>query len=169
MRERGWKADETPNEELDVHGDPPFSRTPGYRLTPRHVQLYRRQLEGVQFNETMLGHLHIGSNITDLATAESVARAASSTAQMTIRVTAHRNSFYSYIGIAHGTFACGALSLDPLRITDGCVEFFTIDESVSDARRLVYNLNLLTTSGVTYRLHGYKRIDPSVTLSLGRT
>lgn len=164
MRERGWEADERPNGELDLLGDPPSSSS---RCKTRKLVTYAGS-DCVRFDETMRGHIHLASDISDFGTAESIAMTGSSTAELRLSVTAHRTRSGSYLGLPHGTFACGALSPDPLLITDGSVEFFTDDNSVSDARGLVYSLGLLTTSEKRHRLHGYKRIDPSVTLSVGR-
>jgi hypothetical protein len=86
-----------------------------------------------------------------------------------LRVTVLREGPSSYRGVAHGTFACSALSRDPLLITDGSVSFFAVDDDVADARDLVYRLELLSTDGRAYNVHGFKNIDPSITFSVSRT
>ena len=62
-----------------------------------------------------------------------------------------------------------ALSRDPLLITQGHIDFFTVDENVSDAVNLIYRLKLIDTDGTEYVLHGHKTIDSRITLSPLRT
>ncbi|KAF2821646.1 FAD/NAD(P)-binding domain-containing protein [Ophiobolus disseminans] len=165
IKERGWEVDESPNGELDLFGDPPYSREHKSRKKSDSGD----DADGVRFEETMQGHIHVGPDITDFITAESVAKAVSSSAHLAMTVGALRTGQESYIGSAQGVFACGALSPDPLIIIDGLVAFFEIDEDVADAVKLVYKIQLLSTTGATYTLHGFKTIDPSITLSVRRT
>ena len=61
------------------------------------------------------------------------------------------------------------MSCDPLLVLRGEVQFFTPDPDVSDTLNLVYKLNLLSTSGDAYLLHGYKRIDSRIAFSVSST
>ncbi|KAI8932246.1 hypothetical protein NX059_011125 [Plenodomus lindquistii] len=75
----------------------------------------------------------------------------------------------SYTGTATGALICEAISRDPLSITRGVIRLFTVDPDVSDAVNLLYDLDLLGTNGEVYHLHGFKRIDPRITLSPSKT
>jgi hypothetical protein len=54
-------------------------------------------------------------------------------------------------------------------VLHGRVQFFTVDEQVSDGLNLVYRLTLLSVEDKTYMLHGYKKIDASMAFSAGQT
>lgn len=168
IQEHGWSVDEDMNGELDLFGDPPYSRHSG-----KEVRLDDSasgdMSQGVQFDETMHGHIHIGSDIAEFTTAENVVKTASSSARLTLTVDARHTDGYWYAGSTAGTFSCSVLSPDPFIITSGSVDFFSVDEDVADAKQLAYRLELLSTTGSTYTFHGFKQIDPSITLSVGRT
>lgn len=117
----------------------------------------------------MQGFVHIGSDITNFEAAESAARSASSAARFDLRVTTYPDAHDGFVGIAHGTFSCGVLSSEPLLVVNGSVQFFAVDKTVSDAKNLVYQLDLVSTTGEPYQLLGRKIIDPSITLSVSRT
>jgi hypothetical protein len=168
IQERGWKVDESSNGILDLSGYPPFTLSGTAGKRPARVTS-KDSVEGVQFDETMQGHIHIGSDGLDFEAAEKVARMASSSAQLVLTVKAFRTGDGSYYGVSSGTFACGALSQDPLLVTGGTVDFFTVDADVADAVNLVYKLDLLATSGAKYAFHGYKRLDSAATFSVSRT
>jgi hypothetical protein len=166
--ERKYGFDQRPNGELDVFSDPPFAQA-RQDSDDSLGNMPNVQSDIVRFLETMEGYVYIGANVTEFRTAETAAKAASSTAELTLRVTVHRESSSSYHGAAHGTFSCGALSPDPLLVINGSVSFFTVNKDVADARHLVYYLELMSTQGKTYILRGYKHIDSSITLSISRT
>ncbi|KAJ7484654.1 hypothetical protein FB451DRAFT_1169687 [Mycena latifolia] len=67
------------------------------------------------------------------------------------------------------TFSCGALSKDPMLILRGEVQFFTIDDTVSDGHNLVYKLTLLSTDGETYLMTGHKNVDSNIAFSVSNT
>jgi hypothetical protein len=163
VRERDWKVDERLNGELDIFDDSPSS----WRM--KGLEFYKGpnypNIDGVRFLETMEGHIHVGSNISDFQASEMAAKNVCSGARLDLRVTVDRE----YVSVVHGELSCGALSPDPLLVINGSVSFFTIDEDVSDARNLVYRLNLMSTKGELYNFHGYKRVDPGITLSVLRT
>jgi hypothetical protein len=168
IQERGWKVDESLNGILDLSGYPPFTLPATARKRTTRVTS-KDSIEGVQFDETMQGHIHIGSDGLDFETAEKVARMASSSAQLVLTVKTCRTRDGSYHGVSSGTFACGALSQDPLLVTGGTVDFFMDDTDVADAVNLVYNLDLLSTNGAKYAFHGYKRLDSAATFSVSKT
>ncbi|KAH7413773.1 hypothetical protein DE146DRAFT_707398 [Phaeosphaeria sp. MPI-PUGE-AT-0046c] len=161
--ERGWQIDETSNGKLDLFGDPPLGN-PKQSRRDQHTQP-----PVVRFDEIMQGFVHIGSDITNFETAQRVARIASSSARLDLRLAVRPDTHDGFLGISHGTFSCSALSSEPLLIVNGSVQFFVADENVSDARILAYRLDLMTTAGDTYKLLGHKIIDPSITLSVLRT
>lgn len=93
----------------------------------------------------------------------------SSSAVATITVGVYRTESGNYRGCATGHVSFSALSREPLLITRGHVDFFTVDEEVSDAVNLIYRLKLIDTDGKEYDLHGHKTIDSRITLSPLRT
>ena len=131
-QERGWKTDHSSNGRLSPAKDPLVLVLPESTKTIR-LNTIEDSIEGVRFEEVMRGHIHLGNHVSDFNDAEKVAREASSSAQLALTVDARRNRNGSYQGVPFGTFACGALSHDPLMVTGGTVEFFTIDEEVADA------------------------------------
>ncbi|KNG47508.1 FAD/NAD(P)-binding domain-containing protein [Stemphylium lycopersici] len=165
MKERGWTADESSNGILNLPKKQPIQK-PGETQPPGGI---KDLMEGVQFVEVMSGHVHLGSKIPDFEAAERMSKVASSSARVTLTVDARRVSEDSYQGMPQGTFACGAISQDPLLVTGGTVEFFTPDKRVADAVNLVYKLDLLSTDGARYGFHGYKRLDSTAAFSVSKT
>lgn len=159
-KQRGWQIDES-------------SYIDGAETTfgiPTHAQHTNpTQLHSVRFDETMQGFVQPGSLFTDLESAKSAAKTGGSFARLDLRVTVRPDSHDGFLGHPNGTLSCGALSTEPLLVVDGSVQLFVADENVSDAKRMVYQLELISTAGEAYSLHGYKVIDPSVTLSVWRT
>jgi hypothetical protein len=92
----------------------------------------------------------------------------SSSAQADMGLALYRSEGWSYKGCVTGTVSFSALSRDPFIITQGHVDLFVTDGNVSDAVILIYNLELLGIDGRKYSMHGYKRIDSRITLSLIR-
>jgi hypothetical protein len=168
MKERGWIVDESLNGILDLSGNPPFETLAKNGKRPSSVAT-NDSVDGVRFEETMQGHIHIGDDISDFDTAEKVAKLASSSAQIALSIDVRHTGNGSYQGVPTGTFALGALSQDPLLVTGGRVGFFTIDNEIADAVNLVYKLDLLSTDGAKYAFHGYKRFDSSATFSVSRS
>jgi len=68
-----------------------------------------------------------------------------------------------------GTFTCGALSKDPFLVLQGKFQVFNDDPRTPDTRNLSYDFDLISTTGEILRFNGRKIVDPSATLSLGRT
>ncbi|RYN30962.1 hypothetical protein AA0115_g4594 [Alternaria tenuissima] len=167
-QERGWKTDHSSNGRLSPAKDPLVLVLPESTKTIR-LNTIEDSIEGVRFEEVMRGHIHLGNHVSDFNDAEKVAREASSSAQLALTVDARRNRNGSYQGVPFGTFACGALSHDPLMVTGGTVEFFTIDEEVADAVNIVYKVDLLSTDGARYGFHGYKRLNSAAAFSVSRT
>lgn len=167
-QERGWKIDDGSD------GRPSPSKNPLVPVLPESTKTITLNvtedlIEGIRFEEVMRGHVHFGNNVPDFNIAEKVAKEASSPAQLAITVDARRNRNGSYQGVPFGTFGFGALSQDPLMVTGGTVEFFTIDEEIADAVNLVYKVDLLSTDGARYGFHGYKRLDSAAAFSVSRT
>lgn len=71
--------------------------------------------------------------------------------------------------LATGTFSCGALSKNPLVVLHSRVQFFSVDNTVSDATNLAYKLTLFSTEGEIYLLNGYKKIDSDMAFSVSDT
>lgn len=169
--ERSLVVDEAENGTLDLFGPPLVSRP-----IPQHVDNADASPfddVGVRFTEIMDGFIHIGGNISDFEVAHDVAKGASSAASLYVTVDTFSvdniTSLTDNASIATGTFSCGGLSQHPLLVQDGTVQFFTVDEHVSDATNLVYKLTLLSTSGEVFNLYGEKVVDSTITLSVSQT
>lgn len=121
----------------------------------------------------MDGSIHIGRDIDDFEVARDVAKGASSSASLYLTVDVFRADNLtgpsSSASIATGTFSCGGLSQHPLMVRDGQVQFFTIDDQVSDGTNLVYDLTLASTKCEIYYLHGYKIVDSAMAFSVSQT
>jgi hypothetical protein len=117
----------------------------------------------------MQGYINVGSDVTTFEKAGIVAEVAPSFGSLNLRIAVRRDDHGGFLGIAHGTISCSALSQDPLLITHGSVNFFTVDKDVSDANNLICHFDIMSIGGETFHFHGYKCIDPSMTLSLYST
>ncbi|KAJ6588514.1 hypothetical protein B0H19DRAFT_1205902 [Mycena capillaripes] len=170
-KRNGLTVDMSANGKLDLFGKPAksFPSSPDMVVAREAIRL----ADGVRFTEIMDGYINIGDDIVDFVVAENVAKGSSSSARFYLSVDAYsaKNLIEraDYASLATGTFSCGALSKDPMLVLRGEAQFFTIDETVSDGTNLVYKLTLLSTDGETYLLNGYKKIDPSLTLSASNT
>jgi hypothetical protein len=171
LSEKEWNADETPNGTLDLFGEPKCLRP-----IPSYLEDYdgkSADRTGVRFTEIMDGYIHIGDNIDDFEVAHDVARGASSSASLYLTVDVFRvdnlTSLNDNASVATGTLSCGSLSQHPLMVRDGRVQFFTVDDQVSDGTKLVYKLTLLSTKGAIYFLDGYKVVDSAMALSVSQT
>lgn len=169
--EKSLAIDETENGILDLFGPPKISNP-----IPSYLKEYKAQSSdnvGVRFTEIMDGYIHIGDNISDFEAAYDVAKGASSSASLYLTVDTFRvdnlTSLDNSASIATGTFSCGGLSPNPLLIQNGEVQFFTVDEHVSDAVNLVYKLTLLSTTGEVFLFYGEKVVDSAITLSVSHT
>ncbi|KAH7345933.1 hypothetical protein BKA66DRAFT_433768 [Pyrenochaeta sp. MPI-SDFR-AT-0127] len=169
VQQRGWKANESQNDTALFKNPDMFS--PPVPENPKQwtCNTKAEEVEGVKFEELMMGHLYIGVDILDFGIAEKIAKDTLSSAQLCITVDACRSGNDSYAGIARGTFNCGALSQDPFMVTGGVVQFFRDDDDVADATNLVYDLELLSTEGKRYTFYGYKRLDSAASFSVSRT
>ncbi|KAF2790259.1 FAD/NAD(P)-binding domain-containing protein, partial [Melanomma pulvis-pyrius CBS 109.77] len=169
IKAHSWTVDDTPNGTLDLFGKPVRSTINGTTLEP--LENDTETTDRIHFCEILTGHIHIGSSITSFPTAESAAKGASSSARLSLTVDVSNvsdlfsDSTPSKASIATGTFACGALSQDPLLVLRGEVRFFTVNDEVSDGTNLDYKLTLLSTKGETYFLHGFKNIDSDMAFS----
>lgn len=141
--------------------------TPELRFRERQLGLNGTS-NGLRFNEVLDGFLLLGNSTADFVTASEMAKAAASSAQLSITVALQRLMSGAYQGSVTGTLACGALSQEPLMITQGSLLFFNVDPDVSDATNLTYRLGLISTNGDVFTLHAYKRIDSSIAFSPSR-
>jgi hypothetical protein len=171
IKEKEWTVDETENGTLDLFGPP---RVEHAMLS--YLQDYdgnSADRTGVRFTEIMDGYIHIGDNISDFEVAHDVAKGSSSAASFCLTVDIFRvedlTTPSDSASIATGAFSCGALSPHPLMIRDGRVQFFTVDDEVSDGTNLVYKLTLLSTKGEMYLLNGYKVVNSSMAFSASQT
>ncbi|KAF2083168.1 FAD/NAD(P)-binding domain-containing protein [Saccharata proteae CBS 121410] len=164
---------QTKNGRLDLFGKPARS----FELSPDMVEaqeaIKTTPGSGIRFTEIMDGHIHIGDDIEDFVVAENAAKGSASAARFYLSIDAYSvNNLIDrsdHASIATGSFSCGALSPDPLLVLRGEVQFFSQDETISDGKNLAYKLVLLSTSGETYLFNGYKMVDSSITLSIGKT
>lgn len=170
IRERGWTMDERQNEQLNFH-EPPFKSQPlPPQLLARQELLRLHERDGgLKFNETLQGFLQVTNADCSFGTAFKAAKMLSSSAQAVMTVSLYRTEQGSYRGYATGAVSFSALSKETLLITQGHVDLFVADESVSDAVHLIYNLELLDIDGKKYILRGFKIIDSRITLSPLRT
>ncbi|KAK7513213.1 hypothetical protein IWZ03DRAFT_395927 [Phyllosticta citriasiana] len=170
--DRKWTIDETLNGRLDLFGSPKrsFSPTSDLAKTHKSIQLAAPS-DGVRFTEILQGHVHIGDNISDFAVAESVAKGCSSAARLYLSVQTPSVETYPdhAESLATGTFSCAALSKDPLLVLGGRVQFFSIDQTTSDAGNLAYKLRLLSISGEVFHLDGCKQLESNMSWSFKKT
>ncbi|KAL1612873.1 hypothetical protein SLS60_001103 [Paraconiothyrium brasiliense] len=171
LHEKQWPVDKAENETIDVFGKPKVCHTIEPGLS--HYDGLQADSAGVRFTEVMDGYIHIGGNIADFDVAHNVAKGAASSASLYITVDTFRldnlTTLSDNASIATGTFSCGALSQLPLMVLRGQVQFFTIDDQISDGTNLVYKLDLLSAEGITYLLHGYKNVDSAMAFSASKT
>lgn len=162
--------DERQNEQLNFH-EPPFKSQPlPPQLLARQELLRLHERDGgLKFNETLQGFLQVTNADCSFGTAFKAAKMLSSSAQAVMTVSLYRTEQGSYRGYATGAVSFSALSKETLLITQGHVDLFVADESVSDAVHLIYNLELLDIDGKKYILRGFKIIDSRITLSPLRT
>jgi hypothetical protein len=170
-REKGWQPHDTRNGLLNLFGEPQVRQAvPSYL---EHFNGASADRAGVRFTEVMDGYIHVGDNIDDFQVANDAAKGSSSSASLYITVDVFGvddlTTPSSNTSVATGTFCCGSLSQHPLMVRDGQVQFFTVDEKVSDATNLVYKLTLLSTKGDMYLLNGYKTVDSSMAFSASQT
>ncbi|KAJ7641630.1 hypothetical protein FB45DRAFT_976315 [Roridomyces roridus] len=162
-KQRGMTFDESKNGRLDLFGRPKFSSSLTYASSVVPEGAF-------YFTEIMGGHIHIGDDISDYVLAASAGKGAASAMEVYVGVTAASTDDLikgpDHLCSVTGTVSCGALSPDPMLVLrGGRVQFFTIDEDVSDGARLIYDLTLLSTSGETYLLKAYKQLDSSLAFS----
>ncbi|KAF7366427.1 FAD/NAD(P)-binding domain-containing protein [Mycena sanguinolenta] len=171
----GSTLDQSANGKLDLFGKPAKSLalTKDMVTASEAIRSAAPSTGGIRFTEIMDGHIYIGDDIDDFVVAENVAKGASSSAGFYLSVDAYsvQNLIErdNHASLATGTFSCGALSRDPMQVLRGDVQFFTIDETVSDGTNLAYKLTLLSTEGETYLLNGYKEVDASMAFSVSDT
>ncbi|KAF2116445.1 hypothetical protein BDV96DRAFT_658731 [Lophiotrema nucula] len=170
IKQKGWKVHETPNGRLNLLDKPAKSlalRSKGLEVTAAFDT--DEKSDGIRFTEIMEGFFHVGDDIEDFAIAEKVAQGSASSARLFLSVdiasVEDLTSVSVYAAVATGTFSCGALSQDPLLITRGRVQFFALDDTLSDGAKLAYRLTLLDTRGETYLLEGQKNIDSGIAFS----
>ncbi|KAJ6568346.1 hypothetical protein DFH09DRAFT_983153 [Mycena vulgaris] len=162
------------NGRLDLFGKPAtsFALTADMVAASKAIQSAAASGGGIRFTEIMDGHIHIGY-IDDFVVAENIAKGASSSARFHLSVDVYSLKSLierpGYASLATGTFSCGALSKDPMLILRGEVQFFTVDDTISDGKNLVYKLTLLSTEGETYLMNGYKNIDSNLSFSAPNT
>ena len=168
--ERGWSIDESSNEPLNFNAKPYKSIPSTLDLNAREEQVrLNKILNGLKFDETMHGFLQATQEICDFEAAAEMAESVSSYARLSMVINLHRSVQTAYNGAVTGILSYSALSNEPLLITRGTVDFFTIDPDVSDALNLVYNLNLMSTDGKMYIFRGHKVVDSSIAFSVPRT
>lgn len=158
--------DERHNEQLNFH-EPPFNTQtlpPQVSTRQESYRLHERD-GGLKFDEILQGSLQVTNTDCSFETAFETAKAMASSAKAAMTIALYRKEDWSYRGCATGTVSFSALSRHPLMIIQGHVDLFVTDENVSDALKLVYNLDLLGVDGKEYSMHGYKTIDSRITLS----
>ncbi|KAK7042261.1 FAD/NAD(P)-binding domain-containing protein [Favolaschia claudopus] len=171
----GCAIDTSPNGKLDLLGRPAksFPLTQDMLTAGEAIRSASPLDGGIRFTEIMDGYIHVGDDIDDFVVAEDVAKGAASSAKFYLSVDVYsvKNLIdrEDHASLATGTFSCGALSPDPMLVLRGSVQFFTLDDSVSDGINLTYKLTLLTTKGNVYLLNGYKEIDAGMAFSAVNT
>ncbi|KAE9391530.1 FAD/NAD(P)-binding domain-containing protein [Gymnopus androsaceus JB14] len=161
------------NGALDLFGKPAKS----FAMTPDMIEasnaLSSTHTSGIRFTEIMEGHIYIGDDIDEFTVAENAAKGSSSSAKVYLSIDAYsvKNLIErdDHPSLATGTFSCGALSKHPLLVLQSKVQFFSVDNTVSDATNLAYKLTLFSTEGETYLLNGYKKIDSEMSFSVSDT
>ncbi|KAJ7669030.1 hypothetical protein B0H17DRAFT_1247859 [Mycena rosella] len=175
-RNNGWTIDPSKNGRLDLFGKPArsFPLTADMVAASKAIHSTRpSEGGGIRFTEIMDGHMHIGAGVDDFVVAENIAKGAASFTKLYLSVDVHnvKNLIErpDHASLATGTFSCAALSKDPMLILRGEVQFFTVDDTVSNANNLVYKLTLLSTDGEMYLMNGRKNIDSNMAFSVSNT
>ncbi|KAJ7757153.1 hypothetical protein B0H16DRAFT_1538314 [Mycena metata] len=171
----GATIDHSKNGKLDLFSKPARAAalTSDMLAASKAIRAASPSKGGIRFTEIMDGHIYVGDDIEDFIVAENVAKGSSSSARFYLTVDAY--SLKNVIdradaaSFATGTFSCGALSKDPMLVLRGEVQFFNVDQTVSDGANLTYKLTLLSTNGETYLFNGYNKIDPSIAFSASST
>ncbi|KAJ7248149.1 hypothetical protein B0H12DRAFT_727764 [Mycena haematopus] len=175
IKSMGSTMDMSANGKLDLFGRPAkcLAWTQDMITASEAIRSASPSSGGIRFTEIMDGHIHIGDDIDDFVVAEDVAKGSSSSAGFYLTVDAYsvKNLIDrdDHASLATGTFSCGALSRDPMQVLRGSVQFFTVDETVSDGTNFAYKLTLLSTEGETYLLNGYKELDSNMAFSVSNT
>jgi hypothetical protein len=169
VQEQNWVVDDFQNATIDPRGDPPYSGVHKAHQKSPNPSAPELEPAGVQFSEIMRGHIYIGNDVSDFSAAESLGSTTSSEGQLAVNVDAQLIKDGTYLGRPTGTFTCNALHAGSLQIIGGEVKYFVIDNDVSHATNLVYELQLLASDGKIYKLHGYKRLSAVATLSISKT
>ena len=76
---------------------------------------------------------------------------------------------FEHAAMITGSFSCAGLSKDPFLVLRGEFQLFNKDPQTPDTQNLSYNFDMISTSGEVYKFSGKKRVDPSISLSPGRT
>lgn len=104
----------------------------------------------IEFSETMSGDLIFGASHAALELS------------MNIKIQGTQNTFS---GSITGTARCVKISPDLINIEQGNFILFEQDQSMPMQRNMIYNLDLITSSGVKIYLHGSKKIHPTIGMS----
>ncbi len=115
--------------------------------------------DALTFTERMAGHLspHAGD---DFARGEELGRQAGISLSLTLTLCIESADEFATNPVhgarLWGTATCAAISLEPMRVTEGRFELSARDPGLPDARRMTYHAQLATIEGRRYWLDGWK-------------
>ncbi|MDB4889916.1 MAG: Choline dehydrogenase [Gemmatimonadetes bacterium] len=128
---------------------------PRTTITPRRV--------GIEFTETMRGHVGIGLDVSaDYHAATKTGETEGSKLDFTATISTDdldemlRNPHHQ--AHLHGTVTAPGLSPRPIRVTHGTFELLTKDPEDPRARRMTYRMPMTTEGGHHFFLHGFKHV-----------
>ncbi|KAK4071095.1 CAZyme family AA3 [Trichoderma aggressivum f. europaeum] len=186
-RANGLTIDETKNDVLDLYGEPAHKpRRDGrscestYRSgdeTPDQMSNKAKLLrqKSVEFTELMSGFLHktcSSAAVDDTSAYESDFRAGKGRGEVG-RLLVSATVFDGDIlrdesqpsGMLTGTFVCPTIEGSPFMLSRGDLGLFKRNHKAPGSSILTYDCDMAGANGRRLRLHGYKLVDASVSLS----
>ncbi|KZO92761.1 FAD/NAD(P)-binding domain-containing protein [Calocera viscosa TUFC12733] len=155
-----------------------FERPEHAYMSAAHGVRDGRQVEGgISFSEAMEGYFSTVVKSEDVSMPDyqnAAAQAKSSDSRMRFMLSVIAYDLNALIDMnCHeadimGTVSCRALSAHAMSVTSGRFRLFTADPVRTDTQNLVYELDLLSVEGCAYTLTGFKVVDNSAKLNLGR-
>ena len=155
-QDRGWSFDCNPKDEApERYGGPETNKTD--------------KVAGIAFTERMTGYWS-ANKLGDYEAAWKEGKDGNNELSFTLHVVS--DDIDEFVGnVDHpaklsGTVTCPALSSEPLDVSEGQFNLFSIDDAAVDQRRMDYYMVLTDREGKTYRFEGHKYIhnDPGLDL-----
>lgn len=190
---RGLVIDHTPNDILDLFGEPAHHPKRRRRKNEEEMSLQRAEMDSVKdavhvissadaikasgfgFTEVMSGFVHhdeVGMKEDKRSTYDLAYRTAKSlceSARFFLSVQAfNTNTIVSnpdHRGMLTGTFVCPTIPGSPFMVSRGEFNLFKLDHKAPGTRNLSYDFDMMGVNGELLHFHGYKVVDSSVALA----